>query len=120
MASDHSIFELIGAATGGAVTAVGGMYRLFVPRGEAYEYRKGADEHRALLLQRINSVEETLSKEVRSHRESVDEHRAFLLKRLDSVESALSKAITRDNLNDVIEPVKNDLREIKQLLREKK
>jgi hypothetical protein len=119
MMSDNSFFEMVGSAIGGSATTFAAMYRLFVPRGEAKEYRRGVEDQRNSLLQRILSVESTLSKEVREHRESVEQHRTFLFKRLDNVEFALSKAITRETLDDVMGPLKEDLREIKQLLREK-
>jgi hypothetical protein len=112
-----SLFEIAGSAAAGAVSAITAMYKLFVPRGEAREYRRGVDQQNALILNRILSVETSLSKEVKDHRESVEEHRAFLFKRLDNVEFALSKAITRETLDDVMGPLKDDLREIKQLLR---
>lgn len=75
----------------GTITAIGSMYKLFVPRGEAEEYRKGI-------------------KEKHSHVE----------KKIDNIEFALSKTVTRETLDDVMSPMKDDLKEIKLLLREKK
>lgn len=46
------------------------------------------------------------------------EYRISLDKRISSIENLAIRAISRETLDDVISPIKEDLREIKQMLRE--
>ena len=90
MTPESGVLELLGAGAASAISTAAGMYRLFVPRGEASTYR-----------------------------ESLAEEKRRTEKRLDNVEFFLSRAVTRETLNDVIDPVRADLSEIKKILRER-
>ena len=91
MNGDSSLMELLTASAASVASTLGVMYRFFVPRGEALEYRAGIDDQKKRMERRI-----------------------------DSLEFALSKTVTRETLDDVLGPVKSDLTEIKQILREKR
>ena len=133
MVDGSNIIEAIGtimaAATTGAGATVVAMYKFFVPKGEATEYRVGVEIHRKSMHERMDNFEASLSKAVTRERlddvigpikGDLDANRKAMHKRMDNVEFALSKTVTRETLDDVMGPMKDDLKEIKLLLRERR
>ena len=147
--ADASVFEIVGAAAGGAATAIGSMYKLFVPRREAKAHNelimgavsdtiKSFNEERDRQEKWNKEQKEIHEKLKQEYKEKVDEAKIDHNKRIDEqkkaiedlrvehnkklagIEFSLSKAITRETLDDVMGPMKQDLREIKVLLREKR
>lgn len=133
MADGINIIEAIGtimaAATTGAAATIGAMYKFFVPKGEAKEYRLGVENQRKSMHERLDGLEASLSKAVTRERlddvigpmkNDLELNRKAMHKRMDNVEFALSKTVTRETLDDVMGPMKEDLKEIKLLLRERR
>ena len=135
---DASVFEIAGAAAGGAATAIGSMYKLFVPRREAKAQKELIMGAVSDTIKSFNEERDRQEKWRQDHKERVDEAKIDSHKRIDEqkkaiedlriehnkklagIEFSLSKAITRETLDDVMGPMKEDLREIKVLLREKR
>lgn len=89
--TDSDSLTVGGAAASGAIGAIAAIYRFFVPRGEAKEYRR-----------------------------VVEANKLDVERRLTALESDRGDIVTRKTLEDVIEPIRDDLRDIKVLLRGKK
>lgn len=95
MTIESGILEMLGAAIVSAVGTIGAFYQVFVPRDEARAYRAGVAES-------IDNIKDSGRKTDR---------------KIEGIEIHLSKALTRTTLDDVIDPVKADLAEIKLILR---
>ena len=135
---DASVFEIAGAAAGGAASAIGAMYGVFVPRREAKAHKASIMGAVSDTVKSFNEERDRQEKWRHDHKERVDEAKLDSHKRIDEqkkaiedlrvehnkklagIEFSLSKAITRETLDDVMGPMKEDLREIKILLREKR
>lgn len=94
MADISGAGELLGASAAGAATAIGSLYKLFIPRSESEKS--------------IKALETTL-----------EDQKKHYEKRLDMVEFSLSKTITRETLDDIMGPIKEDLKDIKLMMRAK-
>lgn len=104
--------KVVLAVAGTGISVVAGTYRIFVPRSEAKEYRKSIEDYKLSTGKRIEELTSALNNKL-------DERIRDTNRRFEGLEFSLSRMVTRESLEDIISPLREGIRDIKQMLRDK-